>query len=47
MGFLADSHEITLHGYCAAHEPTAVCQAAPTNSHKGRQKPSYSVVQRY
>lgn len=32
MGFFADSYELTLHGYCAAHEPTAARQAAPTSS---------------
>jgi Fur family ferric uptake transcriptional regulator len=35
MGFFANFHELTLYGYCAAcaaHEPTAARQAAPTNS---------------
>ena len=32
MSFFADSHELTLHGYCAAHEPPATRQAAPTSS---------------
>lgn len=42
-GFFADSHELTLHGCCAAcaaHEPTAARQAVPTNSPtKGPKKP--------
>ncbi len=35
MSFFADSHEFTLHGYCAAcaaHELTVARQAAPANS---------------
>jgi Fur family ferric uptake transcriptional regulator len=44
IGFLADFHELTSHGYCAAcapHEPTLARLAAPTRSPtKVAEKPS-------